>query len=121
MAVEVAFMKAGNLARVCELTDAEENIWLIEPYAVYTSSRGRRSLWYYQLDAPEGWKDPEVRFVRRVKMLEEKFTVRADYDPFDKNRFPIMHFSIPGKDGRQRWADKPKVDKTADFLRPYIE
>ncbi len=106
MPADTVFMKSGNLLRVCELTDTDGNAARIEPYLIFTSGRNRRCCHYYQLSEPAGWKTTELRFVASVRMLEERFLQRKEYDPFDKERFPLVHFSVPTLDGRLRWVDK---------------
>lgn len=121
MPSDTNFMKAGNLGKLCELIDKDGLAALVEPYAIYTSSRGRRRLYCYQVSEPKGWRSVDPAQIAAVRIRDEKFSPRPDYDPFDKSQFPMMHFSIPTLDGRQRWADKPSTDKTAGFLRPHIE
>lgn len=113
MSFEAAFMKAGNLGRTLDLTDTEGRHYMIEPYMIYTSDRGRRSLLFYQLagpppEAPIGWKRPEAVLFQTATIREDRFTVRPEYDPFDKARYPVVAYSVATPDGRQRWADAPK-------------
>ncbi len=121
MSAETVFMKAGNLHRVCEITGTDGSVAQAEPYGIYTSPRNHACYLCYQISEPEGWQELEQRDVTRVKLLEATFKPRQDYDPFDKMRYPVMHYSIPTHDGRQRWGEKPAIDKSASFLRPYIE
>ena len=86
---------------------------------IFTSAKGRRCLGCFQISpAPEAgssaWRTPEMAEIQSCNMLEQKFELRANYDPFDTVNIPTVHFSVPTKDGRQRWVDagKPK-DKTA--------
>jgi hypothetical protein len=44
--------------------------------------------------------------VASVKLRESLFTARPDYSPLDRDRYPVMHYSIPTHDGRQRWGEK---------------
>lgn len=120
MGAENTLMKAGNLQRVCELTTNQGTV-LVEPYAIAISAKGRRELLCYHLADEPAWRTIEMRFITAVRMLDATFKIRTDYDPFDRNRFPVMHYSVATHDGRQRWADKPSKDKTAEFLRPHIE
>jgi hypothetical protein len=112
-ATESVFMKSANLHRQCELTDAQGNRTVVEPYAIFTSAKGRRCYRCYVIspavDPNVGpWANPEVASVANVQMVEGTFQIRAAYDPFDKQLFPMMHFSLPTPDGRQRWADAQK-------------
>lgn len=102
-------MKAGNLRRLCEVTFREGKTALVEPYAIYTAETKRRLYLWYQLasDPPEepGWKSPEAVQVVSARVRDETFSPRPQYDPFDSQKYPVMHFCIPTADGRQRWAD----------------
>jgi hypothetical protein len=122
MSAEAVFMRCGNLRKVCEVKDSAGNLLLVEPYAIFTSIKKRKHVHFYQLSGPggEGWKTPESRDLVAGRMLEDTFTPRSGYDPFDKQLFPVMHYSIPTHDGRQRWMDA-QPGKTDDHLRPHIE
>lgn len=117
-AVESVFMKAANLGRLCELTDSGGHGMVVEPYMIFTSPKGRRCLGCF-LVSPEPepgspvWRTPELSEITGCVMREDKFQLRTSYDPLDKQAFPMVHFSLPTHDGRQRWADagKPR-DKT---------
>jgi hypothetical protein len=50
-------------------------------------------------------------------MLEQTFTPRSDYNPFDKTSMPMMHYSIPTHDGRQRWSDQ-QADRSSHLRAP---
>lgn len=121
MSAETVFMKAGNLRRLCEITASDGSTIQAEPYAIFTSPRNKHCYLCYQLTEPQGWKELESRLVKAVKLQQDGFKPRPDYDPFDKNRFPVMHYSVPTQDGRLRWGEKPKVDLSQSFLRPHIE
>ncbi len=121
MSAETVFMKAGNLHRVCEIAGKDGSVTQVEPYGIFTSARNHGGFLCYQVSEPEGWRELESRDIARVKMLDSVFRPRQDYDPFDKIRYPVMHYSIPTHDGRQRWGEKSAIDKSASFLRPHIE
>jgi hypothetical protein len=121
MSAETVFMKGGNLHRVCEVAGPDGSVSLVEPYGIYTSPRNRHNFLCYQISEPQGWKEIDSRSIASVKLKDAEFTPRRDYDPFDKNRYPVMHYSIPTLDGRQRWGEKPAVDRSMSFLRPHIE
>jgi hypothetical protein len=121
MSAEAVFMKAGNLHRLCEFAGTDGSVTLAEPYCIYTSARNKYCYLFYQITEPQGWKELESRHVASVKLKEAGFKTRTDYDPFDKNRFPVMHYSIPTEDGRLRWGEKPKIDLSKSFLRPHVE
>ncbi|MBL8234161.1 MAG: hypothetical protein JNL98_37040 [Bryobacterales bacterium] len=109
MAAESVFMKGGNLRRLCEVTFRDGKTALVEPYAIYTAETKRRLYLWYQIssDPPEepGWSTPEAANITAVRLREETFAPRPQYDPFDRKKYPVMHYSIPTADGRQRWMD----------------
>ncbi|HXP89256.1 MAG TPA: hypothetical protein VN841_31340 [Bryobacteraceae bacterium] len=124
MSLDATFMKGGNLLRVCDVTLADGKTARVEPYAIYTSPKRRRHYLWFQIgssdpDEAPGWKSPEASAVASVRLAQETFTVRRDYDPFDKQKLPVVHYSVPTHDGRQRWHDAGKyVDKQTIGNRP---
>jgi len=108
MSAESTFVQAARNHNLCTLTDHEGNTRIVEPYMVYTSSTGKRLFHCYQLEGysrrdrvPE-WKNPEVESFLFAAIRDAKFAPRPDYNPFNLRMFPIVHFSIPTEDGRQR-------------------
>ena len=106
MPAETVFMKAGNLHRVCEVTTAEGASLLVEPYAIFTSSKNKLEYLCFQVSEPQGWRELDARTVAGVKLRDSEFKTRPDYSPLDRERYPLMHYSIPTHDGRQRWGEK---------------
>lgn len=108
MTVEETFIEAAQRRRLCELTDAAGTIRLVEPYMVFTSSRGRRLFHCYQLTIytrpgrQRGWRNPAVQSIVSAAIVEQPFTPRASYNPFNERLFPTVHFAIPTADGRRR-------------------
>jgi hypothetical protein len=115
---DATFIKGGNLKKVCEVKLADGSTVTVEPYAIFTSPRKlRHYLWFRtggsNPDEGPGWQSPEASLVASVRLGEQSFTVRRDYDPFDKGKFPVVHHSIATHDGRQRWLDAgPPIDKS---------
>ncbi|MBI3679965.1 MAG: hypothetical protein HY235_06155 [Acidobacteria bacterium] len=120
MNADAVFMKAGNLRRLCELTDNEGRTVQVEPYAIFTSAEGRRCCLYFELGEQEGWRTTEQRYVQSMRLLEETYSARRDYEPFDSIRFPFVHYAVPTHDGRQRWADRPK-HRSLTMVQPHTE
>jgi hypothetical protein len=123
MSVEAVFMKGGNLRRVCEVTLSDGKVLRVEPYAIYTATTKRRHfMWYLlisnDLEEEGGWRHPEAASVSAAKLTETMFDTRTDYDPFDRFKFPVMHYSIPTHDGRQRWMDAQYKNKQDLINRP---
>ena len=108
MSVESVFIEAAEGLSFCELIDTNGNSRLVELYMVYTSRRGKRLFHCYQSRGysrsgkPQGWKNPEVVSFASANLREETFTQSGEYNPFNTNMFPTVHFSIPTADGRQR-------------------
>ncbi len=108
MSVEATFTEAARSRRLCELTDAAGNIRLVEPYMIFTSSRGRRLFHCYQLKVytrpgrQRGWRNPPVAGIEAAAIVDQPFTPRSSYNPFNERNFPEVHFAIPTADGRQR-------------------
>ena len=108
MSVESIFIEAAKSRRLCELIDRNGNRRLVEPYMVYSSVTGKRLFHCYQLEGyskrgqSTGWKNPEVASFVHAVIREETFTPRIEYNPFNYEMFPIVYFSIPTIDGRQR-------------------
>jgi hypothetical protein len=121
MSAETVFMKAGNLHRVCEITRTDGSSLLAEPYAIFTSPRNKQEYLCFQVSEPPGWRELEARTVTGVKLRESGFTARPDYSPLDRNLYPVMHYSIPTHDGRQRWGEKGSGSKSMSLVRPHTE
>jgi len=108
MSVETIFIQAAEESRLCELVDRGGNSRIVEPYMVYTSATGKRLFHCYQVEGysksgePTGWKNPQVNSFTQTTIRNGTFTPRPEYNPFNYNMFPVVHFSIPTVDGRQR-------------------
>jgi len=108
MSVETTFIQAAEGLHLCELTDRSGHTRMIEPYMVYSSATGKRLFHCYQLHGysksgdPTGWKNPQVASFTRATKQDETFTPRPEYNPFNHDMFPVVHFSIPAVDGRER-------------------
>jgi len=124
MPVDATLMKAGNLRRLCDITLTDGATAKVEPYAIYTSSKKRRHYLWFQLSSsdPEegsGWMNPEASSIASAIVTDEAFVIRQDYDPFDRSKFPVVHYSLPTHDGRQRWLDARRdFDKQTLVNRP---
>jgi hypothetical protein len=100
MSVEETFIAAARARHLCELTDAAGNIRLVEPYMVFTSSRGRRLFHcyllrvYLQPGRRRGWRNPPVERIVEARIVDQPFTPRASYNPRNERLFPVVHFAI---------------------------
>lgn len=108
MHVEQIFINAARLFKLCKLIDVNGNIRLVEPYMFCTSAKNKRLFHCYQLEGYSrsgnipGWKNPEVSSFVNAIMVDKSFFQRPEYNPFNIKMFPIVHFSLPTFDGRQR-------------------
>lgn len=72
----------------------------VEPYMVYNTRRGSRTLHCYQLSGysesgrPTGWKNPLLSSLRSVEIQEETFAPRPEYNPHNRDMFPIVHCRV---------------------------
>lgn len=108
MSIESTFIQAAKSMKLCELVDQSRNKRLVEPYMVYSSATGKRLFHCYQIQGhsksgqSSGWKNPQVNSFIQATIREEIFTSRREYNPFNYEMFPTVHFSIPTVDGQQR-------------------
>jgi hypothetical protein len=108
MNVEQTFINSAKSFKICEIIDIYGNRRLVEPYMVYTSSKGKRLLHCYQLlgysksGQVPAWKNPEVSSFTNAIIKDKSFSQRSEYNPFNMKMFPTVHFALPTSDGRQR-------------------
>lgn len=110
-AVERAFADAGKTLRLVWLTDPSGRYRIVEPYMVFVSSTGKHLLHCFQVGGYSpggilrGWKNPEVASFDSAQAVEQRFTPRPEYNPFNREMFPRVIFAVPTHDGRRREAD----------------
>jgi hypothetical protein len=108
MSVEMVFVQAAKNLNLCELTDRSGNRRVVEPYMVYSSATGKRLFHCYQIGGysksgePVGWKNPQVNSFSQAVISTETFIPRKEYNPFNHDMFPVVHFAIPTVDRRER-------------------
>ena len=118
MSEESIFMEAGKQGMLCELDLRSGDFVTVEPYAIYTSAKKRRCWAYFQAGrsgapADQGWREIETGQVRGAKVLNKPYAIRKDYNPFDKIKYVMMHFSVPNIEGKERAVDlAPAWDKS---------
>ena len=111
--VEAVFMAAGKTLSLVWLTEPSGRYRIVEPYILYHSSTGKRLFHCYQIGGYSsggmlrGWKNPEVGAFDGAQIVDQRFTPRAEYNPFNEEMFPDVVFAVPTSDGRQRM---PNVD-----------
>lgn len=111
MSVESVFIAAGKARRLVWLTEPSGRYRIVEPYMVFRSSTGKRLFHLFQVGGYSsggilrGWKNPEVAVFDSAEMLEESWTPRPDYNPFNREMFPEVIFAVPTRDGRVRPPD----------------
>lgn len=106
--VEAVFIAAGKAQSLVWLTEPSGRYRIVEPYMVFCSTTGKRLLHLYQIGgysaggALRGWKNPEVSSFDSAQIVDQRFTPREDYNPFNEEMFPEVVFAVPTRDGRQR-------------------
>lgn len=111
--VEGTFVAAARAGRLLWLTEPSGRYRVVEPYMVFVSSTGKRLFHLYQVGGYSagavlrGWKNPEVGVFASAQLLEQAFTPRADYNPFNAEMFPTVVFAVPTRDGRVREPTLP--------------
>ncbi|HEX2094308.1 MAG TPA: hypothetical protein VHG28_18035 [Longimicrobiaceae bacterium] len=111
--VESTFIAAAKALSLVWLTEPSGRYRIVEPYMVYVSSTGKRLFHCYQIGGYSsggilrGWKNPEVEAFDSAQIVDQRFTPRGEYNPFNEQMFPDVVFAAPTADGRQRM---PNVD-----------
>lgn len=109
--VESVFIAAGKVLSLVWLTEPSGRYRIVEPYMVYRSSTGKRLFHFYQIGGYSaggrlrGWKNPEVGAFDSAQIVDQRFIPREDYNPFNEEMFPDVHFAVQTRDGRQRMPD----------------
>ncbi|HYW09239.1 MAG TPA: hypothetical protein VE913_19930 [Longimicrobium sp.] len=111
--VELAFVAAGEARRLVWLTEASGRYRIVEPHMLYVSSMGKRLFHFHQIGGYSsggvlrGWKNPESSVFTSAQVVEQSFTPRDDYNPFNE-MFVEVVFAVPTRDGRVREPNVPR-------------
>ena len=106
--VEEIFIAAAKGSTLVWLGEPSGRSRVVEPYMVFCSTTGKRLLHVFQVGGYSsggilrGWKNPEVGSFHEAQPLPQRFTPRADYNPFNEEIFPTVFFAVPTRDGRRR-------------------
>lgn len=106
--VERTFIAAGKALSLVWLTEPSGRYRVVEPYMVYCSTTGKRLLHLYQIGGYSsggvlrGWKNPEVDSFDSAQIVDQRFTPREEYNPFNEQMFPEVVFAVPTRKGEQR-------------------
>ena len=106
--VEAVFIAGGKGGSLVWLGEPSGRYRVVEPYMVFCSTTGKRLLHLFQVGGYSaggilrGWKNAEVCAFADSKILPQRFTPRADYNPFNEEIFPSIVFAVPTRDGRAR-------------------
>lgn len=109
--VEATFVAAAKMLSLVWLTESSGRYRIVEPYMVYVSSTGKRLFHCFQIGGYSaggilrGWKNPEVQSFDGAQLVDQRFTPRAEYNPFNEEIFPRVVFAVPTEDGRMRVPD----------------
>lgn len=106
--VEQAFIAAGKTLSLVWLTEPSGRYRIVEPYMVFISSTGKRLFHFFQIGGYSaggvlrGWKNPETSVFESAQVVDQQFTPREEYNPFNEEMFPDVVFAAPTRDGRLR-------------------
>jgi hypothetical protein len=106
--VERTFIAAGKSLSLVWLTEPSGRYRIVEPYMVFVSTTGKRLFHLYQIGGYSsggvlrGWKNPEVSLFESAQVVDQRFTPREAYNPFNEEMFPDVVFAAPTRDGRVR-------------------
>jgi hypothetical protein len=110
--LERTFIAAGKSLSLVWLTEPSGHYRIVEPYMVFVSPKGKRLFHLYQIGGYSaggvlrGWKNPEITHFTSAEVLDQRFTPRDDYNPFNEEMFPEVVFAAPTRDGRVRVPGK---------------
>lgn len=111
--VERTFVEAAEARRLVWLTEASGRYRIVEPHMLFVSSTGKRLFHFYQIGGYSaggvlrGWKNPESSVFTGAQVVEQSFTPRDDYNPFNE-MFVDVVFAVPTRDGRVREPSVPE-------------
>jgi len=106
--VERTFIAAGKSLSLVWLTEPSGRFRIVEPYMVFVSTKGKRLFHLFQIGGYSsggvlrGWKNPEVSLFESAQVVDQRFTPREAYNPFNEEMFPDVVFAAPTRDGRVR-------------------
>ena len=109
--VEDTFVAAAKTLSLVWLTEPSGRYRIVEPYMVFVSSTGKRLFHCFQIGGYSaggvlrGWKNPEVGSYDSAQVVDQRFTPRDEYNPFNEEMFPRVIFAVPTADGRLRMPD----------------
>ena len=106
--VEQVFIAAGKTRSLVWLTEPSGRYRIVEPYMVFISSTGKRLFHFFQIGGYSaggvlgGWKNPETSVFESAQVVDQRFTSREDYNPFNEEMFRDVVFALPTRDGKLR-------------------
>ncbi len=100
--VEQSFIEAAQQRTLCKITDKTGKERVVEPYLIFLPIKRELMFHTYQISPDEGWRNFHTIDIKKIELLSEVFSLREDYNPFNKKMFQIVLFSIPTKDGRKK-------------------
>ncbi|HEX8363554.1 MAG TPA: hypothetical protein VF613_25765 [Longimicrobium sp.] len=106
--VEQAFIAAGKTLSLVWLTEPSGRYRIVEPYMVFISTTGKRLFHFFQIGGYSsggmlrGWKNPETLAFESAQVVDQQFTPREEYNPFNEEMFPDVVFATTTRDGRVR-------------------
>jgi hypothetical protein len=109
--IESVFITAGKALNIIWLTEPSGRYRIMEPYMVFCSTTGKRLFHCYQIGGYSsggvlrGWRNPETSAFDSAQIIDQRFTPREDYNPFNEEIFPEVVFAVPTREGEQRLPD----------------
>ncbi len=110
--VEQTFIAAGKTKSLVWLTEPSGRYRIVEPYMLFISPKGKRLFHFFQIGGYSaggvlrGWKNPEVSAFDGAQLVDQQFTPRDEYNPFNAEMFPRVVFAVPTADGRIRGPEE---------------
>ena len=98
--LEQTFKEAADKRRLCELTDRTGNSRIVAPHGIFLTSGNIKQFCCFQysgFSASGGlpnWRNIHIDNISRVKILQEPFTKRKDFNVDNKQVYPHWHFNI---------------------------
>lgn len=100
MTIEQIFKDSAVKRRLCELTDKAGNKRTVAPHGIFSVSGGTRQFCCFQYSGYSesgglpNWRNFHVDNIAGIKILQESFAKRKDFNFGNKQVYPHWHFHI---------------------------
>ena len=98
--IEETFKKAADKRRLCEMTDITGNKRIVAPHGIFSTSEGTKQLCCFQYSGFSesgglpNWRNFHIDNITGIKILQERFTKRKDFNVDNKQVYPHWHFHV---------------------------